>query len=99
MATGIYPPVPGNVKREQVSPSHESGMRSLLHAFCGGLAALRAYLGKIFTRPQAKSRPVPVIHEEVRLTPEGVKVWEQVMDPASSVGKPTRHRRRRLANG
>jgi hypothetical protein len=46
-----------------------------------------------------RKRPVPVVHEPVRLSPEGAKVWEQVADPNSPVGKPVHHRRRRMADG
>jgi hypothetical protein len=68
-------------------------------ALVGGIV-VGAVMGffRLFTF-KAKSRSVPVIHEEVVLSPDGVKVWQQAAEPTSSVGKPVQHRRRRLTDG
>jgi hypothetical protein len=65
---------------------------------CGLVACVRATFGwlLLFRR---KPRRIPVIHEDVVLTPEGAKVWQEVADPDSPVGKPVGHRRRRLTDG
>jgi hypothetical protein len=66
----------------------------------GGAAAPGSAIRSFFARllcllTWRRRRPVPLIHQEVVLTPEGARVWEQVADPESPVGKPT-HRSRRL---
>jgi hypothetical protein len=47
----------------------------------------------------SKDRHVPVIHEKVVLSEEGAKIWEEVSNPASPVGKVVGHRRSRVADG
>jgi hypothetical protein len=39
---------------------------------------------------------IPPVHEEVILSPEGVEVWEQVMDTTSPIGKPKNYKPRHL---
>ena len=65
----------------------------------GILALMRAIWRTIFPFGRNKTRDVPVIHEDVTLTPEGAEVWKQLVDPKSPVGKPSQHRRRRMVNG
>jgi hypothetical protein len=66
--------------------------------FLGPLAYVKAAFWKVFA-VMTKGRRVPVVHQDVMLTKEGAEVWEQIADPQSSVGKPIRHRRRRVADG
>ena len=72
------------------------GLWAAAHAL---LASLAGAIGRLFPFRRAKSRAVPVVHDDVTLTPEGAAVWEQAMDPTSPSGKPTQHHRRRLSSG
>jgi hypothetical protein len=65
--------------RQNHQPAPTSGGRGGVRAFFAGLA--RA-LGRLFNRSQPETKPtlaVPVVHQEVTLTPEGVEVWNQAM--------------------
>jgi hypothetical protein len=55
---------------------------------------LRAILSRLACLFRPEARRVPVWRLDITLTPEGAKVWQQVSDPESPVGKPTHHRRR-----
>jgi hypothetical protein len=44
---------------------------------------------------RTNDRRVSVFHEDVALTEEGAKLWEEITEPNSPVGKPV-HRRWRL---
>jgi hypothetical protein len=56
-------------------------------------------IGRVFSRTQ-KRRTIPVIHEQVTLSPEGAEIWKQVEDdPSSTVGRPIGHQRRRIECG
>jgi len=95
VATDLHPtPTPASAAAQQGAAPASQGTGSGARRF---LARLWAALGKVFPF-RAKTRRVPVVHEDVVLTPEGAKLWEQVTDPNSPVGKPT-HRRRRLPEG
>jgi hypothetical protein len=62
---------------------------------------LRAFFGRVAAAVgnrfgfRTNDRPVPVFHEDVVLTEEGAKLWEEITQPNSPVGKPV-HRRWRL---
>lgn len=64
--------------------------------FMGGglLLGLVAAGRKLFAGARARRKDIPVVHQEVTLTPEGAAAWKQAMDPNSPVGKPVHHRRR-----
>lgn len=36
----------------------------------------------------------PVVHQDVKLTPEGEKIWQEATNPDSEVGKPIGFKRR-----
>jgi hypothetical protein len=85
--------------REHPPTPRSDGVVGTIGAFFA--AAGRAF-ARLFGRTRAKSKPataVPVIHEEVTLTPEGAAVWQDAMDPNMPVGKPVHHQRRRLPSG
>jgi len=68
------------------------------YAMISRIFHLTAALAKLFPF-WAKGRRVPTVHQDVVLTHEGATVWQQVTDADSPVGKPVRHRRRRMVDG
>jgi hypothetical protein len=73
----------------------------------GGFAPRRSHYGMLSSSNEwakrtranwaAPSRRVPIVHESVTLSPEGVMVWEDAMNPESPTAKPVGFVPRRIA--
>jgi hypothetical protein len=74
-----------------------TGIIGVLRTCASGIATLLGKLCASFVR--RKTAAVPIVHEEVVLSEEGAKVWEEISNPDSPVGKPVHHCRRRLPDG
>jgi hypothetical protein len=88
------PPVASSGSRADCVPERATGIMGVL---CRVVANFLGKLRAPFAR--RKTGRAPVVHEEVVLSPEGAKVWEEVSNPDSPVGKPVHHRRHRLPDG
>jgi hypothetical protein len=87
----------GTESRVDCGRERATGIIAVLRSCASGIATL---LGKLCaTIVRHKTAAVPIVHEEVVLSEEGAKVWEEVSNPASPVGKPVHHCRRRLPDG
>jgi hypothetical protein len=83
--------------RADCSRERATGIIAVLRSCASGIATLFGRLCASFVR--RKTAAVPTVHEEVVLSEEGAKVWEEVSNPDSPVGKPIHHCRRRLPDG
>ncbi len=80
------------------SPRSRGRCRAIGTFFAAAARIFWSLLGRAGAK--SKTAPnVPVVHDEVTLTPEGAEIWQQAMDPKVPFGKPANHQRRRLPSG
>jgi hypothetical protein len=82
-------PAPSGTNQGSAADCHGNRLWVMICKLCTGIEG-------IFVK-KAKPGDIPVVHDNVTLSADGAKVWQQVADPASPVGKPVQHRRRPIA--
>jgi hypothetical protein len=93
-------PAATGIDRDGAAGSHATGQTA--RSWAGLVIDMATVVYGLISFRWARRQPraIPVIHENVTLTPEGAEIWNQVVeDRDSPIGNPIHHRRRRLPEG